>query len=1177
MTNNNTTFTNDLLIWSHFIKAQRKLIERLCSPINIIKPENKIDAKGMLKVEIDQAVNTRSVLLLIKKHFPNVHDEDIFLEKGYFLLDNDAIPNNKKLEEFAFEAEKYYIEFNPYPTVEGVLIDINSPFRELNRLLNSKQIEVEFNKDGEILLTKQGVDLFDQQSRLKRENKIGAIYPIKIAYDKLMANAVIDLLAQLNISKEKFSINPYEYKLYSDEAILTKDAFCKLNMMIGLVMKNCILRIEVNQNSFQGNWQFCHLKDELKTDANGNNYYDYYTSSNNAVFEGEPISNSDFFMLTYSSIISYYGKSGIKKINKRYVFEYNPNSIYFDGINNIELNDEGWGKIKEKLDLNKFWCNTLGNTISFDFENQTEFTHCYEQLKAIDWLEITDYKDGHKFKIKPIVPKRFEEIKRELQSKFKFIKFKEDNSGHKMLIRYSYKLSEDEQDAKLKFLNALNEYKNKGFEFTLDRQFKIKFIVEVNKSLKDFEENIKFNKIRGAEIKFNDNIIGTLRRAKFPILELQINSDYIESLTRMLLEEPQLFKKIEPVLTGEVEKIVRLENTIGKLESGGANLSNPNIVNFIFDSSKAKATENLNIFEETSNEWQELERTKLSSNINKSQLHAVLTTLHSEELAIIQGPPGTGKSTAISEIIWQHIRTSPSRKILLTSETHLAVDNAMDKLASPFTNLVKPIRFGKEESLEEEGARFSLSRIQSWVDGTDINPLVNENGVFIWMNCISAKSLKNEGEEEGITKYLNAWRMALNKPNGRLRTIFKNAYLDHVNVIGATCSSISERTSEGKLSSFLRNYCNVFHRDLFETLQSGIADKYIYQQINEVKVDFDVVIMDEASKATPPEFALPLLYGKKSIVVGDHRQLPPMLDENDFATTLEMIGEKSLAQEFRKQDHNISHFEKLFLNPKISETIRASFNEQYRMHPHINEVIKQFYIQDKGLDCGLDPSQVDDPNLTNPVSRYHGFYSEGFIAPQTHVIWVDVSDPEVLEGTSRVNFGEVEACKSILYKLINADGFNKFQNHWEKPEDKEIGLISFYGRQLHYLQEETKQFEKIVPLRIRTVDRFQGMERNVVIVSMVRSNTIAGIKGQEPDFISYPELGYSNQDSLGFAEFPNRLNVALSRAKRLLIIVGNATHFCKHSVYKNVFDTIKNSEFGRVIDYKNFNQSNSIL
>jgi superfamily I DNA and/or RNA helicase len=1172
MTNHHNALNNDLLIWSHFIKAQRRLIKRLCSPIKILKPENKIDAKGLLKIEIDQTVNTKAINSLIKKHFPSINDEDIFLEKGYFLLDNDKLPSNKKLEEFALEAEKYYIDFNPYPTIEGVLTDTNSPFDEFKSLLNSKKIEIEFNKEGELLLPQEGIDIFDKQKNLQRDSKIGAIFPIKVGYDKFIENAVRNLLVKLQIPNDNYSIDPYEHKIYSNEAIFTKYCFSRLNMLIGLVMKNCILRIEVDQSSFQGNWQNCHLKDEIKSDNNGNHYFEYLTSKNKAVFEGEPINNADYFMLSYSTVLSYYEQSGIKKIGKKYIFEYNPHCKYFDSINKIQLDDNIWGKIREKLDLNTFWCNTQGNTISFDFENQAEFLHCYERIKSIEWIDIKNYKEKHKFKIKPIFPKRFEKVKSELSHKFKLIKYKENSYGNKLHIRYSYRLSESEHDAKLRFLNTLNEYSREGFKFVLDKQFKVKFIVEINKSLKEFEENIKFNKIRGAEIKYNENIIGTLKRAKFPFLDLQIHSDHIEDITKILSEEPQIFNKVEPILTGEIEKIVRLENTIRNLETEGRNLPNPNIVNFIFDSSKAKATENLSIFEETSAEWQELDQTKLSSNINKSQLHAVLTTLYSEELALIQGPPGTGKSTAISEIIWQHIRKKPNQKILLTSETHLAVDNAMDKLGSPLTNLVKPIRFGKEESLEEEGARFSLTRIQSWVEGNDTNPIINDNAISYWMNCINSRSLKNEVENE-ITIYLNAWRTALKNPNARIRTIFKNAYLDHVNVIGATCSSISERTSDNKFSTFFKNYCSVYHRDLYETLQSGITDKYINREINreisKIKVCFDVVIMDEASKATPPEFALPLLYGKKSIVVGDHRQLPPMLDENDFATTLEMLGETRLAQEFRKQDHNISHFEKLFLNPKISETIRASFNEQYRMHPQINDVIKQFYTQDRGLECGLDLSQVDDPNLNNPMSRYHGFYSEGFIGPQTHVVWVNVNDPEVLEGTSRVNFGEVEACKSILYKLTNADGFNEFQSHWKKLEDKEIGLISFYGRQLLYLQKETKHFEKIVPLRIRTVDRFQGMERNIVIVSMVRSNTISGTKDQEPDFIRYPVLGYANQDSLGFAEFPNRLNVALSRAKRLLIIVGNSSHFCKNSIYKNVFDTIANSEFGRVIEYKN--------
>lgn len=73
---------------------------------------------------------------------------------------------------------------------------------------------------------------------------------------------------------------------------------------------------------------------------------------------------------------------------------------------------------------------------------------------------------------------------------------------------------------------------------------------------------------------------------------------------------------------------------------------------------------------------------------------------------------------------------------------------------------------------------------------------------------------------------------------------------------------------------------------------------------------------------------------------------------------------------------------------------------------------------------------------------------------------------------------------------------------------------------------------------------------------MVRSNKIASFHGQQPDEI-YGELGYPIQDSLGFAESPNRLNVALSRAKRLLIIIGNSKHFCRKDIYKNVFNTIQ--------------------
>ena len=116
------------------------------------------------------------------------------------------------------------------------------------------------------------------------------------------------------------------------------------------------------------------------------------------------------------------------------------------------------------------------------------------------------------------------------------------------------------------------------------------------------------------------------------------------------------------------------------------------------------------------------------------------------------------------------------------------------------------------------------------------------------------------------------------------------------------------------------------------------------------------------------------------------------------------------------------------------------------------------------------------------------------------------------------------------------------------------------------LQGLRREFTDI-PMRISTVDRFQGMERNIIIVSMVRSNRIATDKNQKPDYETYGELGYKEQKDLGFAQSPNRLNVALSRARRLLIIVGNSDLFRQKNIYNNVYNTIASNPNSRIIKY----------
>jgi hypothetical protein len=250
------------------------------------------------------------------------------------------------------------------------------------------------------------------------------------------------------------------------------------------------------------------------------------------------------------------------------------------------------------------------------------------------------------------------------------------------------------------------------------------------------------------------------------------------------------------------------------------------------------------------------------------------------------------------------------------------------------------------------------------------------------------------------------------------------------------------------------------------------------------------------------------------------------------------------------------------------------------MHSQIGALIQQFYPElENGLVCGIK-AEENNKDLHNKASRYHGFYHKGFIQPHQHLLWIDVPEPEAKEGTSRVNEQEVEAVKQVLNYLKHSDGFEAFQRHWDNETDadkrlqeQEIGIISFYGKQVRKLNEVRKyaQGELDMKIRLKTVDKFQGMERNIIIVSTVRSNQIKDpATGQV-----IPNRKGKYYSPWGFADSPERLNVALSRARRLLIIVGNKQHFEAFrneegiAIYQNVINQIPAEN---IIDYKKLQQ-----
>ena len=579
-------------------------------------------------------------------------------------------------------------------------------------------------------------------------------------------------------------------------------------------------------------------------------------------------------------------------------------------------------------------------------------------------------------------------------------------------------------------------------------------------------------------------------------------------------------------LTGESAELSRQQESMYRITQPNTNVeiqgywrkvhspANPLLSQFLFDPRYAgDPTENIDeLIKDIEKPGHHIE-----DRMNTNQKRAVATAVAAPDFAIIQGPPGTGKTTVIAEIIWQEIRRKPDVKILLTSQTNLAVDNALSRLkGKPGIRPARILPPSKSESerLNFEEKRYLLSQIESWGDSPNETNL--DNGAKLWMDRIQ----KNMSEDGHYSNALAQWRKELSTADKMIRKEFISAYKENINLVAATCSICGSW-------QFREKYAELF---------------------SDQEESFDVVIMDEASKATPLEMAVPMVWGKKIIVIGDHKQLPRMMQEGNILDALKRIGRKDLAD--RIDQFKQSQFELLYeASSKLKNSLVAPLNEQYRMHEQIMNTINHFYKDEEngieGLKCGIkECMDINDPS--NGGSRYHGICLEPFMNADRHVLWVDVPDYEDKQqagSTSRTNKAEAEAIALVIKALKKAEGFDKFMASQVAKEDKEIGIITFYGAQAALL-EEMKKSGKLDPslsYRINVVDKFQGMERNIVIISTVRSNN-EGPKG------------------LGFTSDPRRINVGFSRAKSLLIIVGNRSFLSKNNAdYATAISAIGNN------------------
>ncbi|GHS94826.1 hypothetical protein AGMMS50276_08430 [Synergistales bacterium] len=435
--------------------------------------------------------------------------------------------------------------------------------------------------------------------------------------------------------------------------------------------------------------------------------------------------------------------------------------------------------------------------------------------------------------------------------------------------------------------------------------------------------------------------------------------------------------------------------------------------------------------------------------------------------------------------------------------------------------------------------------------------LIKNNGVESQVNGDSYEKVRKviEQEAESIKTILDqtkttrdtwgpilkSWVDSLENPNPSDMKIFSDEYTKACNVVGVTCTE-NRRTLE----------------------DAG-------------HVWFDVAIVDEVSKATPTEIIMPLMMAKTAILVGDHRQLPPTFkgDQSYKEAAEEQLEENvNEADGSELTEENYKRFEKMVSSSLFKEhfenagaNLKASLTTQYRMHPQIMDAINQFY--DMRLVCGLKDPDAKDPHSAPAGHRLHGLTLTGlngkpYVTPDQHVAWINSKlDPigksytDRKLGSSRVNDVEAALIAKCLYDIEMAYREMGYGKDGKGP--RQVGVVSFYGRQVGVLRRTIQKFKRLkkfefsaIKSDVNTVDRYQGQERPIIIVSMVRNP-----KGK-----------------LGPNAFPSqfeRINVAFSRAQELLVIVGAAEVFSdylvelpyadkpgRHSVtvYRQIYDKI---------------------
>jgi superfamily I DNA and/or RNA helicase len=467
------------------------------------------------------------------------------------------------------------------------------------------------------------------------------------------------------------------------------------------------------------------------------------------------------------------------------------------------------------------------------------------------------------------------------------------------------------------------------------------------------------------------------------------------------------------------------------------------------------------------------------SALNDSQLAAVRHVVTAQDVAIIHGPPGTGKTTTLVQAILETIRRE--RRVLVCAPSNTAVDLLTEKLAERGVNV---IRLGNPSRVSDLLLKHTLDA------GVMAHPSYAKMHAMR-QTAEQHRDTASELAKEGVRNFGFEGRQHRQQLREEARTLRQAA------------DDLERFMTEDVLESVQVITCTLV----------GASHRTIRH------LGFETVFIDEAAQALEPGCWIPIAKGQRLVLAGDHHQLPPTVK-----------SEKAAREGLRE-----TLFEKCIQRqPNTARMLKV----QYRMHAHI-----MGFSSEKFYGGQLVPhASVRHADL----AAYDPRFNDPRFAPDLPVEFIDTAgcgyeELTIPESRSTAN---PEEAHLLLERLAQLLGQLSEPGEPTEPDQRPltIGVIAPYRAQINYLKDAIEDSAVLNDLLLQrrlsvgTVDSFQGQERDIIAITLTRSNP---------------------QGEIGFLSDIRRMNVGMTRARRKLLLVGDSSTLCRHPFFGELLAYVK--------------------